>query len=467
MGAQMIKEVAEKTADNAGDGTTTATVLAQSITAEGLKNVTAGANPMELKIGIELAVAEVVKDIQQRSTKIKNDKEIIQVATVSANGDTTVGELIGEAMKKVGKDGVITIEEAKSTQTSLKVVEGMQFDRGYLSPYFVTDAERMEAVLEEPYILITDKKIAAIKDIIPILEKIAGAGKALLMICEDVEGEALATLVVNKLRGTLKVAAIKAPGFGDRRKAMLEDIAVLTGGQVIAEELGLKLDNVDMKMLGKCNRVVIDKDNTTIIEGAGKDKDIKERLSFISQQIEKTDSTYDKEKLEERRAKLSSGVAVINAGAATEVEMKEKKARIEDAMHATRAAVEEGIVPGGGMAFIRAIPALEALAKKKSGDIKVGIEIVMRALEEPTRQIVNNAGVDGSVVIGKLRDMDPKIGYNAEILDYHNLVEDGVIDPAKVVRCALENAASIASLILTTETVIADKKKKKESEEED
>ena len=465
MGAQMIKEVAEKTGDIAGDGTTTATVLAQAITREGLKNVTAGANPMGLKAGIDTAVEVVKKEIEKRSTKVKSNKEIVQIATISANGDTTIGQLIGEAMEKVGKDGVITVEEAKSMQTTLNIVEGMQFDRGYLSPYFVTDANAMEASLEDPYILLTDRKISNIRDIIPLLEKIVGVGRSLLIIAEDIEGEALATLVVNKLRGTIKVAAVKAPGFGDRRKAMLEDLAILTGGQVAAEELGIKLDQVDVKMLGTAKRVAIDKENTTIIEGAGKQKDIKARCEFIRQQMEKTDSNYDKEKLQERLAKLSSGVAVIYTGAATEVEMKEKKARIDDALHATRAAVEEGIVAGGGMVFIRAIPAVAAALKKLSGDQKIGAEIVLRALEEPTRQIVNNAGMEGSVVVEKLKTMDDAIGFNAELLDYHNLVEDGVIDPAKVSRCALENAASIAALVLTTETLITELKEEKKKED--
>lgn len=461
MGAQMIKEVAEKTADMAGDGTTSATVLAQAMIAEGLKNVTAGANPMELKAGMDAAAKELVKELSKRSVKITNNKEIVQVATISANGDETVGKLIGEAMEKVGKDGVITIEEAKSIETSLSVVEGMQFDRGYLSPYFVTDSDRMEVTLDNPYILLTDKKITNIRDIVPVLEKVASRGKALLLVAEDVEGEALATLVVNKLRGTLKIAAVKAPGFGDRRKAMLEDLAILTNGQVIADELGLKLDAVDIDMLGQCKRVVIDKDNTTVIQGAGAEKTIKDRCAFIRQQIEKSDSNYDKEKLQERLAKLSSGVAVINAGAATEVAMKEKKARIDDALSATRAAVEEGIVAGGGLTFVRMIATLAAFAKKVTGEKRVGVEIVMRALEEPTRQIVDNAGLDGSVVIQQLLKEEDAIGFNAETLKYEDLVKAGIIDPAKVTRCALENAVSIASLVLTTETIITDKPKEK------
>lgn len=456
MGAQMVKEVASKTSDVAGDGTTTATILAQSIFSEGLKNVTAGANPMHLKRGIEKAVAKVVEEIKRVSKPIPGKTEIAQVGAISANNDMSIGELIADAMEKVGKDGVITVEEAKSTETSLDVVEGMQFDRGYLSPYFVTDAEAMEVELEEPLILIHDKKISVMKDLLPILEKIAQMGKPLLVIAEDVEGEALATLVVNKLRGTLKVAAVKAPGFGDRRKAMLEDIAILTGGRVISEEAGFKLENATTSDLGSAKKVTIDKDNTTIVEGAGKTEDIKGRISQIKKQIETTTSDYDKEKLQERLAKLAGGVAVLKVGAATEVEMKEKKARVEDALHATRAAVEEGIVPGGGVAFIRAINVLDDL--KLEGDEKIGLDIVRRALEEPLRQIANNTGWEGSIVVQKVKESkETNFGFNAENETFGDLFKDGVIDPTKVTRVALENASSVAALLLMTETTVVEK----------
>jgi len=455
LGAQMVKEVASKTSDIAGDGTTTATVLAQRIFAEGMRNVTAGANPMELKRGIDESVRAVIDHLGKISKDITGRKEIAQVAAISANNDKTVGELIADAMEKVGKDGVITVEEAKTIETTMDVVEGMQFDRGYLSPYFVTDAENMEAVLENPAILIHDKKISAMKDLLPVLEKVAQMGRSLLIIAEDIEGEALATLVVNKLKGTLKVAAVKAPGFGDRRKAMLEDIAILTGGQVISEEAGFKLENATTEDLGTAKRVKIDKDNTTIVEGAGDTKDIQARIAQIKKQIETTTSDYDREKLQERLAKLSGGVAVLNVGAATEIELKEKKARVEDALHATRAAVEEGVVPGGGLALLRAIPALDKL--KLKGDQKIGMEIIRRALEEPVRQIANNAGLEGSVVVEKLKNEDGNLGFNALTEKYEDLMETGVIDPKKVVRIALENAASVASLMLTTEAVIVEK----------
>ncbi len=456
MGAQMVKEVASKTSDVAGDGTTTATVLARSIYDEGLKNVTAGANPMHLKRGIEKAVKAVVDEIKKMSRDVKDKEEIAQVGAISANNDKSIGELIAEAMDKVGKDGVITVEEAKGTETTLEVVEGMQFDRGYLSPYFVTNPDTMEAVLDEPLILIYDKKISAMKDLLPILEKVAQMGKPLLIIAEDVEGEALATLVVNKLRGTLKGAAVKAPGFGDRRKAMLEDIAILTGGRVISEELGFKLENAQLSDLGRAKRVTIDKDNTTIVEGAGKTDDIKARINQIRHQIETTTSDYDREKLQERLAKLAGGVAVLNIGAATEVEMKEKKARVEDALHATRAAVEEGIIPGGGVALLRASQVLENL-KGDSEDETIGIEIVKRALEEPIRKIAENAGWEGSVVVFKVKEGKNDYGFNAETEKFENLVSAGVIDPTKVTRTALENAASVASLMLMTEATIVDK----------
>jgi len=460
MGAQMVKEVAEKTSDNAGDGTTTATVLAEAIYREGLKNVTAGSNPMELKRGIEKAVTKVVEELGKLSTPIKDKKEIAQVASIAANSDTVIGELIAEAMDKVGKDGVITVEEAKSTTTSLDVVEGMQFDQGYLSPYFVTDAERMEVLLEDAYILIYEKKISSIKDILPLLEKIARVGKPLLIIAEEVDGEALATLVVNKIRGTFVACAVKAPGYGDRRKAMLEDIAVLTGGKPLTEDLGIKLENVDVEDLGRAKKIKIDKENTTIVEGAGKNAAINARISQLKKQIEDTDSDYDKEKLQERLAKLAGGVAVINVGAATETEMKEKKARVEDALHATRAATQEGIVPGGGVALIRTIAALDKL--KLEGDEKIGANIVKRAIEEPLRQIAQNAGMEGSVVVQRIKQEKTNVGYDVSQDAYVDMLEAGVIDPTKVTRSALQNAASIAALLLTTETLIADKPEKDE-----
>ena len=460
LGAQMVKEVATKTSDLAGDGTTTATVLAQAIYREGLKNVTAGANPMELKRGIERAVAAVVEQLKSISVPTVGKKEIAQVGTISANTDKEIGNLIAEAMDKVGKDGVITVEEAKGLETTLETVDGTQFDRGYLSPYFVTDAEKMEAVLDDPYILIHDKKISAMKELLPILEKVAQSGKPMLVIAEDVEGEALATLVVNKLRGTLKVVAVKAPGFGDRRKEMLRDIAVLTGGQVISEEVGLKLENVTLTDLGRAKRVVIDKDNTTIVDGKGKPEDIQGRVAELKAAIEKSTSDYDREKLQERLAKLSGGVAIINVGAATETEMKEKKARVEDALHATRAAVEEGIVPGGGVALIRAQSALDKI--KGTEDEKVGVEIVRRALEEPIRMIAQNAGAEGSIVVARVKESkDKNFGYNAATDTYEDLVKAGVIDPTKVTRTALQNAASIAGLLLTTECVLVEKKEEK------
>ncbi|MBW7887282.1 MAG: chaperonin GroEL [Bacteroidetes bacterium] len=462
MGAQMVKEVASKTSDVAGDGTTTATVLAQAIVREGLKNVTAGANPMDLKRGIDLAVKKVVEELKKMSRPVEGKKEIAQVGTISANNDSKIGELISDAMEKVGKDGVITVEEAKGTETTVDVVEGMQFDRGYLSPYFVTNADTMEAELENPYILIHDKKISAMKDLLPILEKIAQAGRSLVIIAEDVEGEALATLVVNKIRGTLRVVSVKAPGFGDRRKAMLDDIAILTGGQVISEEQGYKLENATVSYLGTAKKIVVDKDNTTIVEGAGKKDDIKKRINEIKAQIEKTTSDYDKEKLQERLAKLSGGVAVLKIGASTEVEMKEKKARVEDALHATRAAVEEGIVPGGGVALLRAIPVLKEL-KTTNDDQKTGVEIITRALEEPLRQIVANAGLEGSVIVDKVMNGKGDFGFNAFTEEYEDLVKSGVIDPTKVARVAVENAASVASLLLTTEATIVEKPEEKKA----
>jgi chaperonin GroEL len=455
MGAQMVREVASKTSDVAGDGTTTATVLAQAIVREGLKNVTAGSNPMALKRGIEKGVKSVVEELRKQSKPIPGKTEIAQVGAISANNDKAIGELIADAMEKVGKDGVITVEEAKSTDTTLEVVEGMQFDRGYISPYFVTNSDTMEAVLEEVMVLIYDKKVSAMKDLLPILEKVAQTGRPMLIIAEDIEGEALATLVVNKLRGTLRVAAVKAPGFGDRRKAMLEDIAVLTGGRVISEEAGFKLENTTMSDLGKAKRITIDKDNTTIVEGAGKTEDIKARISQIKKQIESSTSDYDKEKLQERLAKLAGGVAVLQVGAATEVEMKEKKARVEDALHATRAAVEEGIVPGGGIAYLRALPALDKV--QVIGDEKIGVAILRRALEEPLRLIAENAGWEGSIVVQKVRDTDGAFGFNAESETFEDLYKAGVIDPTKVSRIALENAASVASLFLMTECAIAEK----------
>jgi len=460
MGAQMVKEVAEKTSDIAGDGTTTATILAESIYREGLKNVTAGSNPMELKRGIEKAVEKVVEELGRLSTPIKDKKEVAQVASIAANSDAAIGELIAEAMDKVGKDGVITVEEAKSTATTLEVVEGMQFDQGYLSPYFVTDAERMEVLLEDPYILIFEKKISAIKDILPLLEKVARMGKPLLIIAEEVEGEALATLVVNKIRGTFVACAVKAPGYGDRRKAMLEDIAILTGGKALTEDLGIKLENIDVEDLGRAKKIKIDKENTTIVEGAGKSQTITGRIAQIKKQIEDTDSDYDKEKLQERLAKLAGGVAVINVGAATETEMKEKKARVEDALHATRAASQEGIVPGGGVALIRTIPSLDKL--KLEGDEKIGVNIVKRAIEEPLRQIAENAGLEGSVVAQRVKQEKTNVGYDVSQDAYVDMIEAGVIDPTKVTRSALQNAASIAALLLTTEAIIADKPEKED-----
>jgi len=460
MGAQMVKEVATKTSDLAGDGTTTATVLAQAIFREGLKNVTAGANPMELKRGIDKAVEAIVEHLKTLSVPSAGKKEIAQVGSISANNDKEIGNLIADAMEKVGKDGVITVEEAKGLETTLETVDGMQFDRGYLSPYFVTDPEKMEAVLDDAYLLIHDKKISAMKELLPILEKVAQSGRPLLIIAEDVEGEALATLVVNKLRGTLKVASVKAPGFGDRRKEMLRDIAVLTGGQVISEEVGFKLENATLNDLGRAKRVVIDKDNTTVVDGKGKENDIQGRINEIKAAVEKSTSDYDREKLQERLAKLSGGVAVINVGAATETEMKEKKARVEDALHATRAAVEEGIVPGGGVALIRSQSALDRI--KGSEDEKIGVEIVRRALEEPIRAIAQNAGAEGSIVVARVKESkDKNFGYNAQTDAYEDLVKSGVIDPTKVTRTALQNAASIAGLLLTTECVVVEKKEEK------
>jgi len=455
MGAQMVKEVASKTSDIAGDGTTTATVLAQAIVREGLKNVTAGANPMGLKRGIDKAVEAVVADLKKMSKSTKDKKEIAQVATIASNNDKTIGNLIAEAMEKVGKDGVITVEESKSADTVLDVVEGMQFDRGYLSPYFVTDAERMECVLEDALVLIHEKKISVMKDMLPLLEQVARSGKPFLIIAEDIEGEALATLVVNKLRGTLHTAAVKAPGFGDRRKAMLEDIAILTGGKAITEDLGIKLENIKLEDLGKAKKIVVDKDNSTLVEGAGKTAAIEGRIKQIRAQIEETTSDYDREKLQERLAKLAGGVAVIKVGAATETAMKEKKARVEDALNATRAAVEEGIVPGGGVALLRAASAVDAL--KLEGDEKVGAHIVRRALEEPIRQIVENAGLEGSVIVEKVKaEKVVNRGFDAESLEFVDMIQAGIIDPTKVERVALENAASVASLLLTTEALITD-----------
>jgi chaperonin GroEL len=464
MGAQLVREVASKTSDIAGDGTTTATVLAQAIYREGAKNITAGGNPMEIKRGIDRAVEVVVQELKKHSKPCQAKTEISQVGTISANNDKTIGDLIAEAMEKVGKDGVITVEEAKSMSTSLDVVEGMQFDRGYISPYFVTNAERMEASLEEPFLLINEKKISSMKDLLPLLEQVAKMGRPLVIVAEEVEGEALATLVVNKLRGTLNVAAVKAPGFGDRRKAMLEDIAILTGGQVISEELGLKLENIKLTDLGRAKRVTIDKDNTTIVEGYGDPKKIEGRVKQIKAQIEETTSDYDREKLQERLAKIVGGVAVINVGAATETEMKEKKARVEDALHATKAAVEEGIVPGGGVALLRCISALEHL-KDVPAEQQVGVTIVKRALEEPIRQIVENAGAEGSVVVEKVRaNSNPSYGFNAATEEYTDLLKAGIIDPTKVTRCALQNAGSVAGLMLTTEVMITElPEEKKES----
>jgi chaperonin GroEL len=455
MGAQLVREVASKTSDIAGDGTTTATVLAQAIYREGAKNITAGGNPMDIKRGIDKAVEAVVAELKKMSKPCQNKKEISQIGTISANNDPTIGELIAEAMEKVGKDGVITVEEAKSMTTSLDVVEGMQFDRGYISPYFVTNAERMESSIEEPFILINEKKISSMKDLLPLLEQVAKMGKPLVIIAEDVEGEALATLVVNKLRGTLNVAAVKAPGFGDRRKSMLEDIAILTGGQLLSEELGLKLENTKLTDLGRAKRITIDKDNTTIVEGYGDPKKIEGRVKQIKAQIDETTSDYDREKLQERLAKIVGGVAVINVGAATETEMKEKKARVEDALHATKAAVEEGIVPGGGVAYLRCLKSLDAL--KLSPEQQVGVNIVRRALEEPIRQIAENAGVEGSVVVDKVRkEAKASFGFNAANEEYVDMIEAGIIDPTKVSRSALQNAGSVAGLMLTTEVLITE-----------
>ena len=456
MGAQMVKEVSSKTSDVAGDGTTTATVLAQAIFTEGLKNVTAGSSPMELKRGIDAAVAAIVKSLQGISKPVSGHKEIAQVASVSANNDKSIGDLIADAMEKVGKDGVITVEEAKGIETTLEVVEGMQFDRGYISPYFGTDTDNMEAILEDAYILIHDKKISAMRDLLPVLEKTAQTGKPLLIIAEDIEGEALATLVVNKVRGTLKVSACKAPGFGDRRKSMLEDISILTGGRVLSEDAGFKLENATIADLGEAKRIVLDKDNTTVVEGAGKSSDIQGRVSQIRRQIEETTSDYDGEKLQERLAKLAGGVAVVNVGAATETEMKEKKARVEDALHATRAAVEEGIVPGGGVALLRAIDSLDKVRSSARGDEKIGVDIVRRALEAPLRMIAANAGTEGAIVVQKVLEGKDAFGYNADTDKYEDLIKAGVPDPTMVTRSALENAASIASLLLTTEALVAD-----------
>jgi chaperonin GroEL len=460
MGAQMVKEVASKTSDVAGDGTTTATVLAQAIFTEGAKLVTAGANPMDIKKGIDHAVEKIVEELKGMSKKTQGKTEIAQVGTISANGDKTIGEMIAEAMEKVGKEGVITVEEAKSMETQLDVVEGMQFDRGYLSPYFVTDAERMETVLENTLVLIHEKKISNMKELLPLLEQVAKSGAQLLLIAEDVDGEALATLVVNKLRGTLHVCAVKAPGFGDRRKEMLKDIAVLTGGQAITEDLGLKLENVTLKDLGRAKRITVDKDNTTIVEGGGKKADIDARVKQLRAQLEETTSDYDREKLQERLAKIVGGVAVIKVGAATETEMKEKKARVEDALHATRAAVEEGIVPGGGVALLRTLPTLEKL--HLPGDRQYGINIIRRAIEEPLRQIAGNGGLEGSVVVNRVKEGKGAFGFNAATGEYEDLVKAGVIDPTKVVRAALQNAASVAALMLTTEALIAERPKKKD-----
>ena len=462
LGAQMVKEVASRTSDNAGDGTTTATVLAQSIIQQGLKNVTAGANPMDLKRGIDKAVDGVIAELRSMSKEISGREEIAQVGTISANNDDTIGNLIADAMEKVGKDGVITVEEAKGTETYLETVEGMQFDRGYLSPYFVTNSDSMTTEFEAPYILIFDKKISNMKDLLPILEKVMQSGKPLLIIAEDVEGEALATLVVNKLRGSLKIAAVKAPGFGDRRKAMLEDIAILTGGTVISEERGYKLENATLDFLGQADRVTIDKDNTTVVGGKGKDEDIKARVNQIRSQIENTTSDYDREKLQERLAKLAGGVAVLYIGAASEVEMKEKKARVEDALHATRAAVEEGIVPGGGVALLRALKGTEGL-KGENNDQEVGFDIIRRALQAPLRTIAANAGVEGSIVVQKVLDGKGAHGYNARTEVYEDLLKAGVIDPTKVTRSALENAASVAGLLLTTEAVVVEKPEDKDA----
>ena len=460
IGAQLVKEVAEKTSDNAGDGTTTATVLAEAIYREGLKNVAAGANPMALKRGIEKAVEVVIEELKRISKPVKEKKEIAQVATIAANGDSHIGELIANAMEKVGKDGVITVEEAKSMATTLDVVEGMQFDQGYLSPYFATDAEKMECVLEDPYILICEKKITNIKDMLPLLEKVARAGKPLMIIAEDVEGEALATLVVNKLRGTLTCCAVKAPGYGDRRKAMLDDIATLTSGRAVTEDLGIKLESVSLDDLGRTKRIRVDKENTTIVEGAGKTDAIQGRIKQIRKQIEASDSDYDKEKLQERLAKLAGGVAVLNVGAATETEMKEKKARVEDALHATKAAVDEGIIPGGEIGLLRSISVVEKL--KLDGDEQIGANTIKRALEEPLRQLVSNAGFEGSVIVQKLKEEKATVGFDAEKNQITDMLSAGIIDPTKVARTALQNASSIASLLVTTEAVVADKPEKED-----
>ncbi|MBV1700910.1 MAG: chaperonin GroEL [Hyphomicrobiales bacterium] len=463
MGAQMVREVASKTNDTAGDGTTTATVLAQAIVKEGTKYVAAGMNPMDLKRGVDMAVTEALKDIQKRAKKIKSSDEVAQVGTISSNGDTSIGEMIAKAMQKVGNEGVITVEEAKSLETELDVVEGMQFDRGYLSPYFVTNAEKMVAELEEPYILIHEKKLSTLQSMLPILEAVVQTGKPLLIVSEDVEGEALATLVVNKLRGGLKIAAVKAPGFGDRRKAMLEDIAILTAGQMISEDIGIKLENVTLAQLGRAKRIRIDKENTTIIDGAGKKKDIEARVAQIKAQIEETTSDYDKEKLQERLAKLAGGVAVIRVGGATEIEVKEKKDRVDDALNATRAAVEEGIVPGGGVALLRAKLAVAKL-KSTNTDVQAGINIVLKALEAPIRQIVENAGVEGSIVVGKITENKSEtFGFNAQTEEYVDMIAAGIVDPAKVVRTALQDAASVAGLLITTEAMIAETPKEKPS----
>ena len=466
MGAQMVREVASKTSDVAGDGTTTATVLAHAIVVEGHKNIAAGANPMELKRGIDIAVSLVVEQIKKMAKKVNNTKEVAQVGTISANSDDTIGTIIADAMEKVGKDGVISVEEAKSAETTMEVVEGMQFDRGYLSPYFITDADRMEAVLEDAYIIITEKKVSNMRDILPVLEQIAKSGKPFLLIAEDVDGEALATLVVNKIRGTLRGSAVKAPGFGDRRKAMLQDIAILTGGNVVSEEMGMKLEDLRLDQLGKAKRVVIDKDNTTIIDGAGKQSEIKGRINQIRAQIEETTSDYDREKLQERLAKLAGGVAVIHVGASTEVEMKEKKARVEDALNATRAAIEEGIVPGGGVALLRCTKAVETgiKGKKLHGDQLVGAQIVLKAIESPIRMIVTNAGLEAALIVDKVRNASSESeGFDAAKEEYVDMIKSGIIDPAKVTRVALENAASVAGLILTSEAAIYEKPKEKET----
>ena len=463
MGAQMVREVASKTSDVAGDGTTTATVLAEIIFKEGLKSVTAGSSPMNIKRGIDKAVSTVVDELKKISKPVKDNKEIEQVATISANSDTVIGKMIAEAMAKVGKDGTITVEEARSVETTLDVVEGMQFDKGYISPYFVTEKDTMEAVLEDAFILLYEKKLSNMKDLLPVLEKVAQRGKPLVIVSEDVEGEALATLVVNKLRGTLNVCAVKAPGFGDRRKAMMEDIAVLTGGKVITEDLGIKLENTRIEDLGKAKRIVVDKENTTIVEGAGKKADIQGRIAQIKKEIDETTSDYDREKLQERLAKLAGGVAVINVGAATETEMKEKKARVEDALHATRAAVEEGIVPGGGTAYIRCQKALETLAAELEGDQRIGVKIIMRAMEQPIRTLCENAGLEGSVVVEHIKKEKKSVGFNVDTEEYVDMFEAGVIDPTKVTRSALQNAASVASLLLTTEALITEIPEKKKA----